>query len=387
MLALARPPSVTHPVQLHLAPENPVDAHRVGQHDRHANDRNREHDAQGLRGGGRVVNGQAVSDVRVAQHEIRKHLQAEQPHQRHHRHARGNEGPPVASEVDFARDVGDGEHVDQRHAEEPRVRPHARGHVRHVKQRGHRRHGVTDDEEDHAVLDPAAELGVQFAFGFHHGVDRAVHHEERHGGDAHQQRIRAQQAQERAGEFAAFVNGHAPGDVAHRNANEQARQDAAARKTHIPHLPPPAHRLLAAELDGDRAEDERHEQQHERKVKPREHGGIDVRKRGEQCPAAGHQPDLIAVPHRPDGVEHQAAVFVLLREQMQRADAQVEAVEHRVAREQHTDEDEPGGVKIEVAEVHGGKAFGVQGLKGSASFPVGVRSASSGPCWILSLSR
>ena len=29
----------------------------------------------------------------------------------------------------------------------------------------------------------------------------------------------------------------------------------------------------------------------------------------------------------------------------------------------------------------------VQALKGNASFPVGVRSASSGPCWILSLSR
>ncbi len=32
---------------------------------------------------------------------------------------------------------------------------------------------------------------------------------------------------------------------------------------------------------------------------------------------------------------------------MQRADAEVEAVEHRVAGEQHADEDEPSGVQIE----------------------------------------
>ena len=207
--------------------------------------------------------------------------------------------------VDFARDVGDGEHVDQRDAEEPRVRPHARGHVRHVEQRGHGRHGVADDEEDDAVVDPAAELVVQLALGFHHGVDRAVHHEQRHGGDAQQQRIRVQQAQEGAGEFAAFVERHAPGDVAHRHADEQARQDAAARKTHVPHLPPPAHRLLAAELDGHRAEDQRHQQQHEREVEPGEHRRIHLRKRGEQRAAAGHQPDFVAVPDRADGVEHE----------------------------------------------------------------------------------
>ena len=41
--------------------------------------------------------------------------------------------------------------------------------------------------------------------------------------------------------------------------------------------------------------------------------------------------------------------FVLVREQMQRADAEVEAVEHRVAGEQHADEDEPDGVEIESA--------------------------------------
>jgi hypothetical protein len=47
-----------------------------------------------------------------------------------------------------------------------------------------------------------------------------------------------------------------------------------------------------------------------------------------------------------------AALRVVLGEQMQRADAEVEAVEHRVAGEQHADEDEPDGVEI---KVHGEK--------------------------------
>ena len=50
--------------------------------------------------------------------------------------------------MDFARDIGDGQHVDQRNAEKPRVGPHPRRHVRHVKQGRHGRHRVADDEED-----------------------------------------------------------------------------------------------------------------------------------------------------------------------------------------------------------------------------------------------
>ena len=47
-------------------------------------------------------------------------------------------------------------------------------------------------------------------------------------------------------------------------------------------------------------------------------------------------------------LSNDAAFVVVLREQVQRADAEVEAVEHRVAGEQHADEDEPDGVQIEI---------------------------------------
>ena len=81
---------------------------------------------------------------------------------------------------------------------------------------------------------------MQFAFRFHHAVNRAVHHEQRHGRHADQQRIRRQQAEKSAGEFAVGVHRHAPRDVAERRADEQARHNAADGKTHVPHLPPPA---------------------------------------------------------------------------------------------------------------------------------------------------
>ncbi len=196
------PGSVTHFVQLYLAPENPIDADGVGEDDGHANERDGQHDAESLVRRGGVVNGQAVGHFGIAEDEIRIHLQTEQSHQCDHRHARRKESAPVASVVNLARDVRDGEHVDERDAEQPRIGPHARGHMRHVKQRGHRRHRVADDEEDDGVVDPAAQFVVQRAFRFHQRVNRPVHHEQRHGGHAEQQRIRFEQAEERSGVFA-----------------------------------------------------------------------------------------------------------------------------------------------------------------------------------------
>ncbi len=47
-MAELSPASVARFVQLHLAPEDPVDADRVGQHDGHANQGDGQHDAQRL---------------------------------------------------------------------------------------------------------------------------------------------------------------------------------------------------------------------------------------------------------------------------------------------------------------------------------------------------
>ncbi len=51
-----------------------------------------------------------------------------------------------------------------------------------------------------------------------------------------------------------------------------------------------------------RAEDEREQQQHEGGVEAGEDRGVGLREGGEQGAAEGHQPDLVAVPQRADGV-------------------------------------------------------------------------------------
>ena len=82
--------------------------------------------------------------------------------------------------------------------------------------------------------------------------------------------------------------------------------------------------------------------QHQREVEAGEHRRVHRRERREQRAAAGEQPHLVAVPHRPDGVAHDRLVLLgLAEERVEHADAQVEAVEHRVAGEQHADEHEP----------------------------------------------
>ena len=111
-------------------------------------------------------------------------------------------------------------------------------------------------------------------------------------------------------------------------------------------MPPPAPRFFAPEFDGHRAEDEPAEQGHEGQVKPGKNPGIDHGEGGKEGAGPGDQPDLIAVPDRPDGIEEDAAVFVLLDQKVQRADPEVEAVEHGVAGEKDADENEPDGVEV-----------------------------------------
>ena len=60
----------------------------------------------------------------------------------------------------------------------------------------------------------------------------------------------------------------------------------------------------------DRAEDQREQQQHEGDVEAGEDGGVGLGEGGEQRPAEGDQPDLVAVPDRADGVDEDAPLVV-----------------------------------------------------------------------------
>ena len=172
-----------------------------------------------------------------------------------------------------------------------------------------------------------------------------MHGEERYRCHTHEERVGAQQVDKVAREFLSGIQRNAADDVPQRDANQEGRESAADAEANVPHLPPPVHGQFAAEFDGHGAEDQRHEQQHEGQVKAGKHRGIDHGERGEERAAARDKPHLVAVPHRADGVEHHPALLIGLGEKVQRAHAEVEAIEDGVAGEQDAHQGEPDAVQ------------------------------------------
>ena len=220
--------------------------------------------------------------------------------------------------------------------------------MRCIDEGGHVEDDVKEEEDFDGAIDPAAQAGLEFAFGFHHEIDGTVHGEEGDGGEAEEDGVGVEQRPESADVVAARVEFDTDQNVAHGHTDEKTRPDAAEGKTDVPHLPPPTPGFLAAEFNGHGAENKPAKQGHESEVEPGENRGISHGKSGEERAASGDQPHFIAVPNGSDGIEKNAAVFVLLDEEMQRADPEVEAVEHSVAGEEDADQDEPDSV-----EVHG----------------------------------
>ncbi|MEI9897496.1 MAG: hypothetical protein WDN28_27480 [Chthoniobacter sp.] len=127
------------------------------------------------------------------------------------------------------------------------------------------------------------------------------------------------------------------------------------RRSRCPTFAATSATVLAAKLDGHRAKDEPGEQEHEGEIEAGKRRGINRRKSGKERPTPRDQPYFVTVPHRADRVHEDAALFIFFREEMQRTDAEIEAIEHRVAGEEHPDEQEPDEVKIEVEMAHGGR--------------------------------
>ena len=105
--------------------------------------------------------------------------------------------------------------------------------------------------------------------------------------------------------------------------------------------------MLGAELERRGPEDERDEEEVERQIEGAEGRGVGLGEGREERAAEGDEPDLVAVPERPDGVHDEALLLVGLRDpQVHHAHAEVEAVEDGVADEQDAQEDEPDELKI-----------------------------------------
>src|SRR5262249_10197737 len=90
------------------------------------------------------------------------------------------------------------------------------------------------------------------------------------------------------------------------------------------------------------------QQQHERQVKPRERSRVGVGEGGKGGAAEDHQPNLVPVPDRPYGIEENPPLGVIADQQMQHTDAEIEAIQNRIPRQEDSQEHEP-----DQRQVHG----------------------------------
>ncbi len=98
---------------------------------------------------------------------------------------------------------------------------------------------------------------------------------------------------------------------------------------------------MGAELDGDAAQDQPQQHQHQRQVETAEDGGIDGRKGGEGNRPGGDEKDFIAVPDWPDAGEKRISLRLVVREQIPEPHAEVIAIQYGVADDQQGQEYKP----------------------------------------------
>ncbi len=184
-------------------------------------------------------------------------------------------------------------------------------------------------------------------------IDGAVQREDREGHEAPEERVRVEQRQQRAGVLPVRVDRHALQHVRERHTPEQRRKSGAEEDRAIPPRPPARRITLAAVLEGDTAHDERDEDQEQREVEPREQRGVPAGEGSEGRAAGREEPHLVAVPDRPDRVDHHPPVGVVLgQKRQQRSDAEIESLEHEVADPEDGDQREPQDFQVPVAGWH-----------------------------------
>ena len=156
--------------------------------------------------------------------------------------------------------------------------------------------------------------------------------EEREGGHAAEQRVGVQQREQRARVLAVGVDRHAVDDVGPGHAPQQRAAGSCRPRSPTPSARARPAVVLAPELERDAAHDQRDEDQEEREVEAGEERRVPLREGGERGAAGDDQPHLVAVPHRPDRMQHGAALGLVAPDGAhQHPDAEVEALEHEVA--------------------------------------------------------
>ncbi len=142
--------------------------------------------------------------------------------------------------------------------------------------------------------------------------------------------------------------------VADRDAEDQRRNEPADEQCPVPRRPPAGILDLVAELEPDRPQDQRYQNQEHGDVEARKRGGIERRPGGERGAAAENEPHLIAFPNRIHAVDQRPPFGVGAGDQRQQhGDTQVDAVDDCETDQERSEKYPPENPERFVIEKHG----------------------------------
>src|SRR5260370_11569228 len=147
---------------------------------------------------------------------------------------------------------------------------------------------------------------------------------------------------ERQIEVVVWTNRNAANNIRKGRSKEDSEQRTGEEEESIKEAAPEGFMHMHAELYTETPQNEQPQHNHERHVKAAEGGGVEKGKSEEEGSTGGQQPDLIAVPYRPDGAQSVLALlFGTRNEGKDDADTQIETVENDVSREHDGHDPEP----------------------------------------------
>jgi len=325
--------------------EDAVDEEAVEDDEREADEGDGEHDGKRAVRGGAVGGREAVVEVGQRGDQVGVEAVGGQGEHGGDGEGGGEEGQAEAGGADeeVKRGGGADEDGDQQIKER-------RGEEGHEKENGGIHVGggggeVEDEEGEVERGEDAMKAVAKGGVGLGGEVDAAVHGEGDEGEEADEEGVGVEEGEKRAGVVAIGVDGDAEEDVTEGDAEEEGGEEGAEEEGEVPGAFPWGGGDFGAELDGDGTGDEAGEEEHEGDVEGGEDGGVDGWEGGEEGAAGGDEPDFVAVPDGADGVDGDAALVFVSGEEVEDADAEVEAVEDGVAGEEDEDEDEPDGLE------------------------------------------
>ena len=143
-------------------------------------------------------------------------------------------------------------------------------------------------------------------------------------------------------EVAVGLQRNPPQHVGQRGAEEDGEQGAGEAEDAVQQGAPDADVDVIAQLEAHAAQHQEPEHDHQRQIEAAEGRSVEQRKGEVERAAAGQQPHLVAVPDRADAAEGGAALRLGAdQEEVERAHAEIKAVEHDVAHDHHGNQPEP----------------------------------------------